>query len=100
MSFTVILGDVLREERHYQHRSMRDVSAKASIALGYLSEVERGQKQISTTLLENLAKALYLMPSQLILEVGVRMAKAEIPDTAESLTPVEVEIPRVVFHSN
>jgi hypothetical protein len=100
MSFTTILGDVLREERHYQRRTMRDVSAKASIALGYLSEVERGQKQLSTTLLENLAKALYVMPSQLILEVGVRMAKDEIPDTAESLDVPENQAPKVVFHSN
>ena len=37
---------------------MRDVSQRAPMALGYLSEVERGQKDISSELLESVAGAI------------------------------------------
>ncbi len=36
------LGDVLRDARRAQGRTLRDISAKASVSLGYLSEIERG----------------------------------------------------------
>ena len=45
------LGDVLREERRAQKRSLRDVSAAAAVSLGYLSEIERGEKEASSELL-------------------------------------------------
>jgi cytoskeletal protein RodZ len=37
------IGDVLREQRQHQRRTLREVSAAARVSLGYLSEVERGQ---------------------------------------------------------
>ena len=42
------LGDVLREERQTQGRTLREVSAAASVSLGYLSEVERGELRIGS----------------------------------------------------
>ena len=41
------LGDVLREQRQDAGRTLREVSASASVSLGYLSEVERGEKEPS-----------------------------------------------------
>ena len=38
------LGDVLRDHRQAQGRTLREVSASAAVSLGYLSEVERGEK--------------------------------------------------------
>lgn len=43
------LGEVLREERRAQKRSLRDVSAAAAVSLGYLSEIERGEKEASSS---------------------------------------------------
>ena len=37
------IGDVLRDERRGQQRTLREVSSTARVSLGYLSEVERGQ---------------------------------------------------------
>ena len=37
------LGDVLRDIRQRQGRTLREVSSEAQVSLGYLSEVERGQ---------------------------------------------------------
>ena len=36
-------GDVLRERPRAQGPTLREVSATASVSLGYLSEVERGE---------------------------------------------------------
>lgn len=52
------LGYTLRNMRTERGMTLRDVSGKASMALGYLSEVERGQKEISSELLETVAVGL------------------------------------------
>ena len=45
------IGEVLRAVRQHQGRTLREVSAEARVSLGYLSEVERGQKEASSELL-------------------------------------------------
>lgn len=40
------IGDVLRDFRLQKGRTLRQVAGRASVALGYLSEVERGQKKL------------------------------------------------------
>ena len=52
------LGDVLRGIRQRQGRTLREVSSEAQVSLGYLSEVERGQKEASSELLEAITSAL------------------------------------------
>ena len=46
-----LLGESLREERVAQGKTLREVSKGARVSLGYLSEVERGQKEASSELL-------------------------------------------------
>ena len=41
------IGEVLRGVRQHQGRTLREVSSQARVSLGYLSEVERGQKEAS-----------------------------------------------------
>ena len=40
-----VIGDALRARRQGQHRTLREVSTAANVSLGYLSEIERGQKE-------------------------------------------------------
>jgi transcriptional regulator with XRE-family HTH domain len=54
------LGEVLRAQRIAQGRTLRDVAGAASVSLGYLSEVERGQKEASSELLDSICGALNL----------------------------------------
>jgi transcriptional regulator with XRE-family HTH domain len=54
------------------------------VALGYLSEVERGQKEASSEILASVAEALDVPISQIMREVSDRLALLEgvtIPDT-------------------
>ena len=53
-----LLGDELRRQRLHQSRTLREVSAAARVSLGYLSEVERGQKEASSELLSSIYSAL------------------------------------------
>lgn len=52
------IGQVLRNERHDQGRTLADVADSASVSLQYLSEIERGRKEVSSDLLESVCGAL------------------------------------------
>ena len=75
--FRELLGDSLREERVNQGRTLREVSLSARVSLGYLSEVERGQKEASSELLFAISQALGVPLSQLIAKVSMKLADAE-----------------------
>jgi XRE family transcriptional regulator, stress-response regulator len=73
-----LLGDVLRRLRLRQGRTLREVSAAARVSLGYLSEVERGQKEASSELLAAICSALGTPLSQVFREVSDNFALAEL----------------------
>ena len=78
------IGDVLRGARQRQGRTLREVSSAARVSLGYLSEVERGQKEASSELLGSICDALDVPLSIVLREVSERVATAEglnVPDT-------------------
>ncbi|WP_046471261.1 helix-turn-helix domain-containing protein [Allosalinactinospora lopnorensis] len=77
-----LLGDVLRQLRQRQGRTLREVSAEARVSLGYLSEVERGQKEASSELLSSICTALGVQLSQVLREVADQLALAELQETA------------------
>ncbi|WP_137121509.1 helix-turn-helix domain-containing protein [Segeticoccus rhizosphaerae] len=84
------LGDVLREQRQSQGRTLREVSASASVSLGYLSEVERGEKEASSELLASICGALELPLSEMLSNVSMRVA---VTEAAEALTaPVNLPV--------
>ena len=71
------LGDVLRDARRAQGRTLRDISARASVSLGYLSEIERGEKEASSELLSSICSALETPMSVIFTEVARRADRAE-----------------------
>jgi hypothetical protein len=71
------IGEVLRRERQRQGRTLREVSGAARVSLGYLSEVERGQKEASSELLAAICRALDLPLSFVLREVSDDLAVAE-----------------------
>lgn len=68
------IGDVLRALRQEQGRTLREVSSQARVSLGYLSEVERGQKEASSELLESITTALGVPLWFVLRQVADRMA--------------------------
>jgi transcriptional regulator with XRE-family HTH domain len=72
-----LLGDALRETRLLQHRTLREVSSAARVSLGYLSEVERGQKEASSELLASICRALGVRLSDVLRDVSEELAVHE-----------------------
>jgi hypothetical protein len=55
-----VIGDVLRDERQRQDRTLADVAVDAAVSLPYLSEIERGRKEVSSAVLRSICDALEL----------------------------------------
>ncbi|WP_250001662.1 helix-turn-helix domain-containing protein [Actinoplanes sp. M2I2] len=84
-----VIGDALRARRQGQHRTLREVSTAANVSLGYLSEIERGQKEASSELLAAICDALGARLSELLSEVSSTLSLAEGMEGV--LVPVEAE---------
>ena len=76
-----VLGDALRARRQAQHRTLREVSGAANVSLGYLSEIERGQKEASSELLSAICDALGAQLSELMRDVSDTLELAELTES-------------------
>src|SRR3954471_23006489 len=99
-----LLGDALRTTRLRQQRTLREVSSLAQVSLGYLSEVERGQKEASSELLGSICRALGVPLSHVLRDVSDQLALAELqsvpvmagaPPEHERLDPAGLETQRI-----
>lgn len=89
------IGDVLRDARRQQGRTLREVSSVARVSLGYLSEVERGQKEASSELLASICGALEVPLSAVLQRVSTRIAENEKPigvDSADLRVDAAVDV--------
>jgi transcriptional regulator with XRE-family HTH domain len=84
MKFRYALGEVLRELRVEKKLTLRQLSFKAGVSLGYLSEVERGSKEVSSEILNSISKAIQIPLHQIIIEAGHRIQMSSL-DTYESV---------------
>lgn len=88
------IGSVLRMLRADRALTLREVSARANVSLPYLSEVERGRKEVSSELLERICAVLDVTVDAVlddasaelradrarrvaVLDLGARRARAE-----------------------
>jgi hypothetical protein len=85
ISFRRVLGEVLRSLRTKDKKTLREVSERAGVSLGYLSEVERGQKEASSELLGSIASALGMRLSDTLRLVADEIEKLE--DAQSRLQP-------------
>ena len=86
-----LIGEALRTTRLRQDRTLREVSAAARVSLGYLSEVERGQKEASSELLASICRALGVRLSDVLREVSETLAAVE-PQPAPVAVPVRPQV--------
>ena len=76
--FRASLGGVLRAERMRQSMTLRELSSSARVSLGYISEIERGQKEASSELLAALCEALDVPLSGVLREVSDHVESQEL----------------------
>ena len=72
-----VVGETLRAVRLRQRRTLREVSSSARVSLGYLSEVERGQKEASSECLAAICQALEVPLSVIMQKVSGEIAREE-----------------------
>jgi transcriptional regulator with XRE-family HTH domain len=92
-----LLGEVLRDRRQELGMTLREVSADARVSLGYISEIERGQKEASSECLGAISGAVDLPLSELMSRLSEAIAEeesqavvAELPRDAR--TPVVTDV--------
>jgi transcriptional regulator with XRE-family HTH domain len=90
------LGDVLRSERMRRGMTLRELSSSARVSLGYISEIERGQKEASSELLAALCDALDAPLSEVLREVSDSIAVEEARITARQVPVQQVGAADVV----
>ena len=90
------LGDILRSRRTELGLTLREVSGAARVSLGYISEIERGQKEASSELLAALCAALDVPLSEILSEVSdaVALEEAALAMQLEKLTVDTDRAPR------
>lgn len=79
-----VMGETLRALRLSSGQTLREVSGQARVSLGYLSEVERGQKEASSELLAAICGALGVELSEVLRLTSDRV------ETHEVVTPFPV----------
>jgi transcriptional regulator with XRE-family HTH domain len=88
-----VIGDALRARRQSQHRTLREVSTAANVSLGYLSEIERGQKEPSSELLSAICDALGAAQSEVLRVATETLVLEEQLERSASPAPVSAPVP-------
>lgn len=81
-----LIGEVLRRTRLAQGRTLREVAAAARVSMAYLSELERGRKEVSSELLAAICRALHLTLADLLDQVReelLRLEPTQVPATPQ-----------------
>ena len=71
-----VYGKVLRDYRHETGLTMRKLSKNTGISLSHISDIERGKKEASSEMLEDLCGGLGLTTLDL-LEISVQQLRSE-----------------------
>ncbi len=74
-----VLGDVLRDERQSQDRTLAEVADEAAVSLPYLSEIERGRKEVSSDVLDAIVRSLELDLAEVLERAADRLRSSEAP---------------------
>ena len=83
-----VIGPKLRQLRKSRSWTLREISDRARVSIGYLSEVERGHKEPSSELLAAICMALGVRLSQVLDEVAHEVARLEVGPGQAIVLPV------------
>jgi transcriptional regulator with XRE-family HTH domain len=67
------LGDVIRAQRNLHHMSLRELAKTTGISNPYLSQIERGLRDPSDTVVEAIADALDVTTERLYDAAGIKV---------------------------
>ncbi|AWB82947.1 transcriptional regulator [Corynebacterium yudongzhengii] len=85
------LGTTLRMFRADKSVTLRELAEAASVSPGYLSELERGRKEVSSELLASICHALEASVSEVLFEAASTMALPSVEDELANTAPAAAE---------
>ena len=79
------IGETLRSERTERGLTLKQVAERAHVSVSYLAEIERGEKDPSSRVLENIARSLDIEVSELLVRIASALEPAPLISVANSL---------------
>ncbi|AHY46431.1 Helix-turn-helix domain [Rubrobacter radiotolerans] len=79
------IGETIRAERNERGLTLKEVSRGAHVSVSYLAEIERGEKDPSSRVLENISQGLDMEISDLLTRIAVSLEPAPVVSVADSL---------------
>jgi transcriptional regulator with XRE-family HTH domain len=79
------IGETLRAERNQRGLTLKQVAQGAHVSVSYLAEIERGEKDPSSRVLESIAVGLDIEVSELLIRIAAALEPAALVPVADSL---------------
>jgi transcriptional regulator with XRE-family HTH domain len=79
------IGETLRAERTERGLTLKQVAEDAHVSVSYLAEIERGEKDPSSRVLESIAGGLEVEVSELLVRIASSLEPAPVVPVANSL---------------
>ncbi|MDQ3794078.1 MAG: helix-turn-helix domain-containing protein [Actinomycetota bacterium] len=79
------IGETLRAERTERGLTLKKVAEGAHVSVSYLAEIERGEKDPSSKVLENIARSLDMEVSELLIRIASALEPAPVVPVANPL---------------
>jgi len=79
------IGETLRAERNERGRTLKQVAEDAHVSVSYLAEIERGEKDPSSRVLESIAVGLDIEVSELLIRIAAALEPAPLVPVTGSL---------------
>ncbi|MGI9048162.1 MAG: helix-turn-helix domain-containing protein [Rubrobacteraceae bacterium] len=79
------IGETLRAERTEHGLTLRQVAEGAHVSVSYLAEIERGEKDPSSRVLESIAGGLDMEVGSLLLRIALALEPDPVTPLKESL---------------
>jgi len=79
------IGETLRAERTERGLTLKQVAEGAHVSVSYLAEIERGEKDPSSRVLENIARSLDIEVSDLLVRIASVLEPAQVVSVTNSL---------------
>lgn len=79
------IGETLRAERKERGLTLKQVSEGGHISVSYLAEIERGEKDPSSRVLESVARGLGVEVGDLLVRIAFSLEPAPVIPIKESL---------------
>ena len=79
------IGETLRAERTERGLTLKKVAEGAHVSVSYLAEIERGEKDPSSRVLDNIARSLDMEVSKLLVRIASALEPAPVVPVANPL---------------